>query len=235
MLYGVAALGFFLVAGVMALLIRAELAVPGLQLVSEQTYSGLFTMHGTAMMLLFATPMVAAFAVLVPLQIGAADMVFPRLNALSFWLFLFGGIIVLSGFLVASGPADVGWTGYAPNSSIPYSTTTGTDLWIVGLLLTGVASVFGAVNFALTIFTARARDVAAPDAGVLVDDPRDSGADPVRVPGHHRGPDHAAARAAVRGPRSSIPRPVATRSCGSTCSGSSATPRCTSSRCRSSA
>ena len=112
---------------------RAELAVPGLQLVDDQTYDGLFTIHGTAMMLLFATPMVAAFAnYLVPLQVGAADMVFPRLNALSFWLFLFGGLVVLSGFLVACGPADVGWTGYAPNSTLPYSTTTGTDLWIVG-------------------------------------------------------------------------------------------------------
>ena len=122
---------FFLAAGVMALVMRAELAVPGLQLVDEQGYNGLFTIHGTAMMLLFATPMVAAFAnYLIPLQVGAADMVFPRLNALSFWLFLFGGLVVLSGFLVASGPADVGWTGYAPNSSLPYSTTTGTDqLW----------------------------------------------------------------------------------------------------------
>ena len=93
---------------------RAELAVPGLQLMDVQTYDGLFTIHGTAMMLLFATPMVAAFAnYLIPLQVGAADMVFPRLNALSFWLFLFGGLVVLSGFFVASGPADVGWTGYA--------------------------------------------------------------------------------------------------------------------------
>ena len=107
-MYGVTALGFFLVAGVLALVMRAELAVPGLQLVGEQAYSGLFTIHGTAMMLLFATPMVAAFAnYLVPLMVGAADMVFPRLNALSYWLFLFGGLVILSGFLVASGPADV--------------------------------------------------------------------------------------------------------------------------------
>jgi cytochrome c oxidase subunit 1 len=156
-MYGTAALGFFIAAGIMALLMRAELAVPGLQLMDAQTYSGLFTIHGTAMMLLFATPMVAAFAnYLIPLQVGAADMVFPRLNALSFWLFLFGGLVVLSGFFVASGPADVGWTGYAPNSSLPYSTTTGTDLWIVGLMLTGVASILGAVNFVTTIYTRRA-------------------------------------------------------------------------------
>ncbi len=156
-MYGVAALGFFLVAGIIALVMRAELAEPGLQLLNEQEYNGLFTIHGTAMMLLFATPMVAAFAnYLVPLQVGAADMVFPRLNALSFWLFLFGGLVVLSGFLVASGPADIGWTGYPPNSVQPYSTTTGTDLWITGLMLTGVASILGAINFIATIFTRRA-------------------------------------------------------------------------------
>ncbi len=160
-MYGTAALGFFIAAGIMALLMRAELAVPGLQLMDVQTYDGLFTIHGTAMMLLFATPMVAAFAnYLIPLQVGAADMVFPRLNALSFWLFLFGGLVVLSGFFVASGPADVGWTGYAPNSTLPYSTTTGTDLWIVGLLLTGVASILGAVNFVSTIYTRRAPGMA---------------------------------------------------------------------------
>jgi len=156
-MYGVAALGFFTVAGILALVMRTELAVPGLQLVNEQQYNGLFTIHGTAMMLLFATPMVAAFAnYLVPLQIGAADMVFPRLNALSFWLFLFGGLVVMSGFLVAGGPADIGWTGYAPNSVKPYSTTTGVDLWITGLMLTGVASILGAINFVATIFTRRA-------------------------------------------------------------------------------
>ena len=236
-MYGVAALGFFLAAGVMALLMRAELAVPGLQLVDEQAYNGLFTIHGTAMMLLFATPMVAAFAnYLIPLQVGAADMVFPRLNALSFWLFLFGGLVVLSGFLVASGPADVGWTGYPPNSSIPYSTTTGTDLWIVGLLLTGVASIFGAVNFAATIFTRRAPGMS------LLRMPVFSWTILVTAvlilyafPAITGGPDDAAAGAAVRGRVLRSRRPAATRSCGSTCSGSSATPRSTSSRCRSSA
>ncbi len=156
-LYGTGAFGFFLVAGVLALVMRLELAQPGQQLVNEQVYNQLFTLHGTAMMLLFGTPMVAAFAnFLVPLQIGAADMVFPRLNALSFWLFLWGGLIVFSGIFAAGGPADVGWTGYPPNSELQYSTTTGTDLWIVGLALTGVASILGAVNFVATIYTRRA-------------------------------------------------------------------------------
>ena len=156
-LYLTASFVFFLLGGVLAMLIRGELAVPGLQLVDEQGYNQLFTMHGTIMMLLFATPAAAGLAnYLLPLQIGTADMVFPRLNALSFWLFLFGAIIVLSGYLSAGGPADVGWTGYPPNSDRTYSTTTGTDLWLLGLALTGVASVLGAINFIATILTRRA-------------------------------------------------------------------------------
>ena len=135
---------------------RAELAVPGLQLVDEQAYNGLFTIHGTAMMLLFATPMVAAFAnYLIPLQVGAADMVFPRLNALSFWLFLFGGLVVMS--VPGRGrPGGHRLDRLPPNSTLPYSTTTGTDLWIVGLILTGASSILVAVNFVATIFTRRA-------------------------------------------------------------------------------
>ncbi|HSL34614.1 MAG TPA: cbb3-type cytochrome c oxidase subunit I, partial [Candidatus Limnocylindrales bacterium] len=113
LLYLTTSVGFFLTGGLLAVLIRAELAAPGLQFVGEQTYDQSFTMHGTIMLLLFGTPAVAGFAnYLVPLQIGTADMVFPRLNALSYWLFLFGGIVVLSGYLAVGGPADIGWTGY---------------------------------------------------------------------------------------------------------------------------
>jgi cytochrome c oxidase subunit 1 len=156
-LYLVAAFGFFLFAGLLALLMRTELAAPGLQVTDEQGYSQLFTMHGTLMMLMFATPAAAGLAnYLVPLQIGAADMVFPRLNALSFWLFLFGGLVLMSSYLTAGGPPDIGWTGYPPNSERPYSTTAGTDLWIIGLGLTGVASIMGAVNFMATIISRRA-------------------------------------------------------------------------------
>ena len=156
-LYLTAAFAFFLFAGVLALLLRSELAVPGLQLMNEEGYDQAFTMHGTIMLLLFGTPTVAAFAnFLVPLQIGAADMVFPRLNALSFWLFLFGGLIVLSGYAAAGGPADIGWTGYPPNSELTFSTTTGTDLWIVGLALTGIGTIMGALNFTATIYQRRA-------------------------------------------------------------------------------
>jgi cytochrome c oxidase subunit 1 len=157
LLYLVASFAFFLLGGILALAMRAELTVPGLQLLDAQAYDQSFTMHGTIIMLLFGTPAVAAFAnYIVPLQIGAADMVFPRLNALSFWLFLFGGLIVLSGYVADGGPADVGWTGYPPNSELRFSTTTGTDLWIVGLALTGVATILGAINFTATIYTRRA-------------------------------------------------------------------------------
>jgi cytochrome c oxidase subunit 1 len=156
-LYLTSAFGFFLFAGILALVIRSELAQPGLQLVDEHGYDQLFTMHGTIMLLLFATPAAAGLAnYFLPLQIGTADMTFPRLNALSFWLFFGGAWVVLSGYLAIGGPADVGWTGYAPNSSLTYSTTTGTDLWIVGLALVGIASILGAINFVATLYTRRA-------------------------------------------------------------------------------
>ncbi|MDP8905356.1 MAG: cytochrome c oxidase subunit I [Chloroflexota bacterium] len=157
LLYIVTAFGLFAVGGLLALLMRLELAQPGLQYVGPETYNELFTMHGTVMMLLFATPMIAGFAnYLVPLQVGAADMAFARFNALSYWLFLFGSLIVLSGFLTVGGAANAGWTGYAPLSTRAYSPSAGMDLWIVGLALTGLASIFGAINFIATIFTRRA-------------------------------------------------------------------------------
>jgi len=156
-LYMVTAFGFFLLAGLMAMVMRGELAQPGLQVVNQQTYDQLFTIHGTLMMLFFATPLAVGFGnFLVPLQIGAADMSFPRLNALSYWLFLFGGLIVLLGFLTAYGAADIGWTGYAPLSELRYSSPTGVDLWIAGLILSGVSSILGAVNFIATIYSRRA-------------------------------------------------------------------------------
>ena len=156
-MYGVTSLVFFIVGGIEALLIRAQLAGPDGTILSADKYNQMFTMHATTMIFLFVMPMVAAFAnYLVPLQIGAADMVFPRLNALSYWLFLFGGLVVLSGYLAVGGPADIGWTGYPPNSQLTFSTTTGTDLWIVGLALTGAGTIMGAINFAATIYTRRA-------------------------------------------------------------------------------
>ena len=156
-LYISSAFVFFLLGGLMAEGMRTELAAPGLQLLTEEGFDQLFTMHGTIMLLLFGTPMAVGLAnVIVPLQIGAAEMAFPRLNALSFWLFLFGALIVVSGFLTAGGPAASGWTGYVPLSGGAYEPGIGQDLWIVGLALVGISGVVGSINFIATIHSRRA-------------------------------------------------------------------------------
>jgi cytochrome c oxidase subunit 1 len=157
-LYFIASFGFFLIGGVMALLIRLELFSPGLQIVStKEQYNQLFTMHGTIMLLLFATPLFAGFAnAIMPLQIGAPDVAFPRLNMLSFWLFLFGGLITISGFLTPEGAASFGWFAYAPLSNAVYSPGPGGDLWVFGLALAGFGTILGAVNFITTIICMRA-------------------------------------------------------------------------------
>ncbi|WP_188114194.1 aa3-type cytochrome oxidase subunit I [Streptomyces apricus] len=156
-LYLITSFGFFLVGGVLAMVIRAELARPGLQLLSTEQYNQSFTMHGTIMLLLFATPTFAGFAnAIMPLQIGAPDVAFPRLNMLSYWFFLFGGLIVLSSFLTPQGAADFGWTAYAPLSGGERTPYVGGDLWIMGLALAGFGTIFGAVNFITTIICMRA-------------------------------------------------------------------------------
>jgi cytochrome c oxidase subunit I len=157
-LYLVSSFFFFIVAGAMALVIRAELFAPGLQVVeSKESYNQLFTMHGTIMLLLFATPLFAGFANwLVPLQIGAPDVAFPRLNAFAYWLYLFGGIIASAGFFTPQGAAGFGWFAYAPLSTEAYSPGLGADLWIFGLALGGFGTILGAVNFITTIIGMRA-------------------------------------------------------------------------------
>jgi len=148
---------FFLAAGVMALLMRSELAYPGMQFVDEERYNQLFTMHGTIMLLLFATPLFLGFAnAIVPLQIGAPDVAFPRLNMFSYWLYLFGGLIVLSGFVAPGGAADFGWFAYTPLSDLQHSPGIGGNLWVMGLWLSGVGTILGSVNFVTTIITMRA-------------------------------------------------------------------------------
>src|SRR5215210_2537009 len=150
---------FFLIAGVLAMGVRTELAVPGLQFLHDEgVYNQLFTMHGTVMILLFIIPILAGFAnYIVPLQIGAPDMAFPRINALSFWLLPLGGILMFSGF-ATGGAAAAGWTSYSPLSEDrPLGMQgAGEDLWLVGLVLIGTASILGAVNFLVTIFKMRA-------------------------------------------------------------------------------
>jgi cytochrome c oxidase subunit 1 len=118
----------FFAGGLMALLMRTELAVPGLQFLSNEQFNQLFTMHGTIMLLLYATPIVFGFAnIVLPLQTGALDVAFPRLNALSFWLFVFGAAIVFAGFITPGGAADFGWTAYAPLSNAIHSPGVGGD------------------------------------------------------------------------------------------------------------
>ena len=156
-LYMVTSFAFFAVAGLMALIIRAELARPGLQFVSNEQYNQLFTMHGTLMLFLFATSLFAGFAnAIMPLQIGSPDVAFPRLNMISYWLYLFGGIVVMLGFLTPGGAAGFGWFAYAPLSNVINSPNVGSDLWILGLTMSGMASILGSVNFITTIFTMRA-------------------------------------------------------------------------------
>ena len=156
-LYLVTSFAFFVVSGVLALVMRAELAAPGLQVVERPFYNELFTLHGTGMMFFFAVPMAIGLAnYFVPLHIGAADVAFPRLNALTYWMFLAAGLVAFSGFLTANGAAPFGWTGYAPLSTETYSPGAGADLWIVGLILSGTSAILGAVNFLATIFGMRA-------------------------------------------------------------------------------
>ncbi|WP_460935909.1 aa3-type cytochrome oxidase subunit I [Phycicoccus ginsengisoli] len=157
-LYLVTSFGFFLLAGVLALLIRAELFKPGLQVVDNPLqFNQLFTMHGTIMLLLFATPLFAGFAnAVMPLQIGAPDVAFPRLNMFAYWLYVFGALIVVGGFFTPGGPAAAGWTSYAPLSDAANSPGVGGDLWVFGLALGGFGTILGAVNFITTIVCLRA-------------------------------------------------------------------------------
>jgi cytochrome c oxidase subunit 1 len=155
-LYIVTSFFFFFAAGVMALLMRAQLSQANNDLVTENSYNQLFTIHGTMMIFLFVVPILAGFGnYLVPLMIGAKDMAFPRLNALSYWLFLLGGIVILGSFFADGGAASSGWTAYTPLSTEEFSPGTGQDLWILGLHLTSLSSLAGAINFIVTIHNMR--------------------------------------------------------------------------------
>jgi cytochrome c oxidase subunit I len=147
---------FFLLGGVEALLMRLQLAGPDSTLLEPKTYNSLLTMHGTTMIFLFVVPVLAGFAnYLVPLMIGARDMAFPRLNALSYWLFLFGGIAFY--FSLFWTPPSGGWTSYAPLSDDAFLPDGGIDAWIFMIHLTGLSSLVGAINFVATIHNMRAR------------------------------------------------------------------------------
>jgi cytochrome c oxidase subunit I len=155
-LYIWTSLAFFLLAGLMAMVIRLQLAQEDGGLVGAERYNELITLHGTAMIFLVVVPIFAGFAnYLVPLMIGARDVAFPRLNALSYWLFLFGGLVLMLSFFADGGPAEAGWTSYAPLAI--QSEGNGQDLWILSLHLLTVSSFAGAVNFVVTIHNMRAR------------------------------------------------------------------------------
>ena len=156
-LYGVTSFVFFLLGGMEALLIRLQLAQPNGHILSADLYNQIFTMHGTTMVFLVIMPLSVAFGnYLMPIQIGARDVAFPRLNAFSYWTFLGGGIFLYSSFFLGGAP-NGGWFGYAPNTSITgYLPGRGIDFWIFGLLLTGIASTVGAVNLIVTMLNMRA-------------------------------------------------------------------------------
>jgi cytochrome c oxidase subunit 1 len=155
-LYIVTSLAFFVAGGILAVLMRAQLATPNEHFIRRDGYDELFTMHGTTMVFLVVVPILAGFGnYLVPLMIGARDVAFPRLNALSYWLFLLGGIVLYSSWFAAGGAAKAGWTGYAPLSTNAYTPGHGMDLWILSLHILTLSSLAGAINFLVTIHNMR--------------------------------------------------------------------------------
>jgi cytochrome c oxidase subunit 1 len=155
--YMVTAFVFFFIGGAMAELMRLQLAQPNQDIVSEDLYNQLFTMHGTIMLLLFVSPFALGIAnYFVPLMIGAKDMAFPRLNALGYWLTLFAGVVMLGGFATKDGAAKFGWYGYTPLSDGVRSPNLGGDLWIVGIAMLGLGGVITALNVIATVSTMRA-------------------------------------------------------------------------------
>jgi cytochrome c oxidase subunit 1 len=157
-MYIATSLVFFFAGGVMALLMRAQLAQANEHFLTKDHYNQVLTMHGTTMVFLVVVPILAGFAnFLVPLMIGARDMAFPRLNAMSYWLFLLGGVILYLSFFAKGGPAKGGWTMYVPLSEARYMPGHGADYWILGLHVLTIASLAGAINFIVTIHNMRAR------------------------------------------------------------------------------
>jgi cytochrome c oxidase subunit 1/cytochrome c oxidase subunit I+III len=159
-MYLLGAFVFFLVAGVLALLMRIQLAVPNNHFLSPQVYNQFFTMHGTTMIFLVVVPLLVGFATyMVPLMIGARDMAFPRLNALSFWVQLFGGLMLYFSFATSGingGAPATGWFSYAPLSETAYSYGPGVNYWILGLLGIGVGTLTAGINLMATIISMRA-------------------------------------------------------------------------------
>ena len=155
-MYGAAAMFFLIIGGFAAILIRLQLATPDNTLLSGDAYNRVYTMHGTVMVFLVVMPIGAAFAnFLMPLQVGARDVAFPRINAFSFWVFFLGGLMLNTSWFIGGG-ADGGWFNYAPNNGIAFSPSTGIDFWNIGLLIVGVGSLTGSINLITTVLNMRA-------------------------------------------------------------------------------
>src|SRR4051812_44215357 len=147
---------FFFIAGLVALVMRAQLTSPNSRILDPQTYNELFTMHGTTMIFLFNTPVLAGFAnYLIPLQLGTRDMAFPRMNAFSYWVFVLSGIFLYTSFLVGH-PPDGGWFGYVPLTDKTFSPGVNMDFWGLGIVFVGISTTVGAINFIVTTFKMRA-------------------------------------------------------------------------------
>ncbi|MEZ4595342.1 MAG: cbb3-type cytochrome c oxidase subunit I [Chloroflexota bacterium] len=224
-MYMVTAFTCFLFGGVLALMIRSELAAPGLQFLTPEQYNSVFGLHAINMIFLFVMPMTTGLGnYMLPIRIGAADMAFPRVNALSFWIFLGGAIVVEMSFLF--GGAPTGWTLYAPLST--RQPETGVDLLVLGLILTGISSILGSINFMVTVFRMRAPGMTLLRMPMFV-----WGTLVTAVLLLFSIPVVTAGLAMIfidrnYGAGSSSLRWAAIPSCGSTSSGSSPTPRCTS-------
>ena len=228
-MYGASALVFLVIGGIEALVIRSQLAAPGQKLLSADLYNQVFTMHGVTMIFLAVMPLGAAFMnYLIPLQIGARDVAFPRLNALSFWTFLVGGIFLNTSWFLGGG-ADGGWFAYAPNTGVTFSPSHGMDFYAIGLQITGIAVARRRREpGGHRAQPARAGHDAHADAGVHLDELRHPGPAGVRHAGDLGGAVPAHLRPALRRQLLQRQRRAPTRCCGSTCSGSSGTRRSTS-------
>src|SRR6201993_1975027 len=155
-LYMLTGLVFFVIAGVEALFMRLQLAVPNNHFLQPDTFNQLFTMHGTTMIFLVVMPVVFGMAnYVIPLQIGARDMAFPRLNAFGFWVTLFGGLLAYFSFFIPGGPPAIGWFAYAPLTERAFNRGAGIDFWSLGLLVAGVGTIAAGVNFVATILSMR--------------------------------------------------------------------------------
>ena len=226
---------FFLLLGgsVDSLVMRLQLAVPENDLISPELYNELFTNHGSVTMFLVILPITEGFAILMlPFLLGSREMPFPRLGAYSFFTYLMGGLFYYSSTLFQRVP-DAGWFAYTPLSLTRFSPDLSLDFWVLGLSVAEVAAIAAGIEIIISILKFRApRHVPGPDAAVRLGDARHRVHDRVRLHHARRGQPAARAQPQLSTGSSSTRRPAAARCCGSTCSGSSATPRCTSSSSR---